>query len=109
RRRAEQLNGRGLGWDMKVGISIDTGVAIVGNIGSQRRMEYTVVGDVVNSASRVLQAGVRGMPNGILIGQRTFEQVCHAIAAREGEPLSVPGRSGRLRVYEVLGPKSGVQ
>jgi class 3 adenylate cyclase/GAF domain-containing protein len=69
------------GIPLKIGISINTGEAIVGNIGFSKKMEYTVIGDVVNETFR-LQDLTRSRPNSILIGESTYNQVKKSIRAR---------------------------
>lgn len=69
------------GVPLKIGISINTGEAIVGNIGFSKKMEYTVIGDVVNETFR-LQDLTRNKPNSILIGEETYNQVKSVIRTR---------------------------
>lgn len=75
---------------LKIGISINTGEAIVGNIGFSKKMEYTAIGDVVNETFR-LQDLTRRKANSILISEVTYNQVKSSIAA---QPYG--------NVYEVL-------
>jgi class 3 adenylate cyclase len=62
------------GVPIRLGISINTGEAIVGNIGFDKKMEYTVIGDVVNETFR-LQELTKNKYNSILIGEETYQQV----------------------------------
>ncbi|MDJ0623455.1 MAG: GAF domain-containing protein [Desulfocapsaceae bacterium] len=66
------------GVPLKIGISINTGEAIVGNIGFSKKMEYTVIGDVVNEVFR-LQDLTRSKANSILISESTYDQVKNSI------------------------------
>ena len=58
------------GTELRLAIGVNSGEAIVGNIGSDKRMEYTVIGDVVNVAAR-LEAVAK--PNQVLVAERTHE------------------------------------
>jgi class 3 adenylate cyclase len=89
------------GVSLAMGVSINTGEAIMGNIGFESKMEYTVIGDVVNDTFR-LQELTRETPNSILIGKTTFQKIKPFILAK---PLGVKvlgtGES-RMEVYEVV-------
>ncbi len=95
--RQRQAEGRPV---FSVGIGINSGQAVAGNIGSERRMEYTVIGDEVNLAQR-LEAGAR--EGEILISQSTFDKVKERVDARPREPMTVKGKSMPVQVYEVVG------
>lgn len=85
---------------LHMGIGINTGVVIAGNIGSERRMDYTVIGDEVNVAQRFeSNAG----PGQILITGSTHEYVKAAVQVRELGPLRVKGRNEGVMAFDVLG------
>jgi adenylate cyclase len=80
------------------GIGINTGEAIVGNLGSRDRLEYTVIGDVVNVASRLAGAAPGGR---IWLGVDTYVRVNEHIAARQLAPLKLKGRHEAVLAYEI--------
>jgi adenylate cyclase len=83
-------------------IGLHTGVGIVGNIGSKRRFNYTVMGDSANLASR-LEGANKFYGTTILASEATVHLAGSAIAWREIDTLRVVGRSGPVRVYEPMG------
>lgn len=87
------------GVEVRLGIGVNSGEAIVGNVGSQKRMEYTVIGDVVNVASR-LESIAR--PNQILVGGRTRELAARGFAFRDLGLHSLTGRKEQTPVAELL-------
>jgi len=83
----------------KIRIGINTGHVVAGNIGSPKRMDYTVIGDSVNVASR-LESGAE--PNQVLIGEDTYLQVKGKFKTEKMGSRTLRGRSGEIVVYEVL-------
>jgi class 3 adenylate cyclase len=82
-----------------VGIGINTGNAVVGNIGYEGRMDYTVIGDCVNVASCLQQATEGGQ---IFIGESTFHRVSDRFQMKKKEYLRIKNRTEPLICYEVL-------
>jgi adenylate cyclase len=80
-------------------IAINTGVAITGDIGSPKRREFTVLGDVVNTAARI-ESEVAG-PGEIVISGSTFERVKDRVKARPLGARTLRGRAATLDVYAV--------
>lgn len=84
---------------LSVGMGINTGYVVMGNLGSQKRMNYTVIGDDVNVAARLYNVAKGGQ---IIISESTYEEVKEFFVFQELEPVSVKGKSRPLRTYEVL-------
>jgi len=80
-------------------IGINSGKLIAGNIGSSRRLEYTVLGDTVNVAARL--EGI-AKPNQILIGEATRERVKNIFKTAEVGNIFLKGKNESLRVFEVI-------
>lgn len=81
------------------GIGINTGQAMCGKVGAQDRMEYTLIGEEVNLASRICG---KAAPRQVLVTKQTWELVKDSIKGRELEPVQVKGLSYPIKVYEVL-------
>jgi adenylate cyclase len=90
------------GHAVHIRIGINSGDMLVGNIGSEVRLNYTVIGDAVNIASR-LESTNKLYGSQIIIGPETRRLAGNRISVRELDRLAVYGRSGGLRIYELLG------
>jgi len=88
-----------LGTTFKYGIGINTGSVIVGNIGSEKRLDYTVIGDSVNLAARLCS---KAEGNQILISEETYNLVRDKIKIRSIGEISVKGKAKPIKVYEVV-------
>ncbi len=97
-RLANQYWTRELGRSVDIAMGVNTGECIVGNIGSQKRMEYTVIGDAVNVAARLEK---RAAPNQVLVGENTQERASQEFRfAFVGEHAET-GRERAIRVFEL--------
>jgi len=84
------------------GIGISSGDVVSGNVGSQKRMDYTVIGDTVNVSAR-LEAATKEYLCDIIISEHTY-RLCHdRVVVRELDLLRVKGKNQALTVYELIG------
>jgi class 3 adenylate cyclase len=83
---------------LSFGVGINTGEAVVGNVGTAQIKNYTIIGDSVNIAKRLQEYA---NPNQILLGASTYELVKDHVVAQELEPIQVKGRAAVERTFEL--------
>ncbi len=84
---------------LSMGIGVSTGPVTAGNIGSTKRMDYTVIGDTVNLASRLCANATGGQ---ILISDSTFRHLNGSIPSMKLKPMRVKGKAKPVEIYEIL-------
>jgi adenylate cyclase len=105
--RLAELRGelkRRFGHEVRMRVGLNSGPAVVGNMGSERRFDYTAMGDTMNLASRLEGAGkIYGVS--VLVGEETERRVREGILAREVDVIRVVGKKQPVRIFELLGER----
>jgi adenylate cyclase len=96
-----------IGRPLRARIGLNSGPAVVGNMGSSRRFDYTAMGDTINLAARLESAG-KQYGVSILAGEATVAAAGDAVVAREVDRLRVVGKTQPVRIYELIGERDGV-
>ncbi len=96
-----------MGEFFRVRMGMNTGEMVVGNMGSHSRVDYTIMGDAVNLASRLEGAG-KAYGVSTMISEATYRASAEVIDVRELDSIQVVGREEAVRVYEILDRKGEV-
>lgn len=84
---------------IQMGIGLNTGDTVVGNIGSDVRLEYTAIGDTVNVASRLCSNAKGGQ---ILISEATYLEIVEMVEVKVLDPIKVKGKAEPIKIFEVV-------
>ena len=87
---------------LDIGVGINTGEMLFGNIGSEQRMDFTVIGDSVNLGSR-LESATKELKASIVISEATYGEIRDLAEVRPLGEISVKGKAQKIVVYELLG------
>jgi class 3 adenylate cyclase len=90
--------------DIQMGIGINFGEVVVGNVGSADRIRYSLSGDTVNTGKRI-ESITKDYPNLILISDSIYQKTKDFIKVKAWEPLFVKGKKEKILVYEIQGVK----
>ena len=88
---------------IEIGVGINSGPVLIGNMGSKHRFNYTIMGDTVNLASR-LEGLNKAFATRLIISEFTYEKVRNKIVARELDFIRVKGKRKPVRIFELLAP-----
>ncbi|MEK7729189.1 MAG: adenylate/guanylate cyclase domain-containing protein [candidate division KSB1 bacterium] len=91
-----------VGREILVGIGINAGEVVAGNVGSEARIEYHFTGDTVNTGKRI-EVVSRDYPNAILMSESVYSKTTDVVRTKEFEPIMVKGKKEKIQVYQVLG------
>jgi adenylate cyclase len=95
------LRDQGLGEGYKIGIGLNTGPIMSGNVGHTRRLEYTAIGDTVNTASRI-EGMTKGTPYSLFLAESTHARLTTANGLVYVDELEVRGRTQKLKVWGMV-------
>ena len=95
----EWLRAEGKGEGFRIGVGLNSGAVMAGNVGSQQRLEYTVIGDTTNTASRI-EGMTKGTPHMIMLSESTRAMMIHEHPdLEEMEEMEVRGRQAKVVIW----------
>ncbi len=97
----EELKSIGIDHEIKIGIGLNTGNAIIGNIGSEKHLSYTAIGDTINLSAR-LESMTKVLGATIVISEFTYNRLNIDIPCRPIDKVEVRGKKDKIQIYEVL-------
>ena len=86
--------------EIKMGIGINAGEVVAGNLGSEDRIDYSLTGDTVNRGKRI-ETITKEIPNSVLISHSVYEKIKDLFIFKDFEPLHVKGKKDKIQVYQV--------
>jgi adenylate cyclase len=96
------MRDQGHGNGFKMGIGLNTGIVMSGNVGSERRLEYTTIGDVVNTAARI-EGMTKGTPHQLFLSESTMLAMQSGREVVPAGDFEVRGREHKITLYTVAG------
>jgi len=97
-----------IGHPLAIGIALHTGEVVVGNIGFEKKMDYTVIGDAVNTVFR-LQSIVKPIRNGIVISEKTLKAAQTRLEVKELGEYDIDASREKIKAYELLSQNTNNQ
>jgi adenylate cyclase len=89
---------------VQIGLGINSGEVVAGYLGSSKALEYTVIGDIVNTGARLCSAAQAGQ---ILVSEATYQRLDGQFDVQEQPPMPLKGKSKVMRIFSVIGEKGG--
>jgi class 3 adenylate cyclase len=87
---------------VEVGIGINSGEVVAGNVGSEVYIRYSLTGDTVNTGKRI-ESLTKDFPNMILLNKQVSDRVRHLVNLKSWDPVKVRGKKEKLHLFEVTG------
>jgi adenylate cyclase len=104
----EKMRAEGSGDGFRMGIGINTGHVMCGNVGSSRRLEYTTIGDTVNTASRI-EGMTKGTPYQLFVAESTYSELAaQPLDLVFVDEMAVRGRTTGVRLWGLAEPSEPV-